>query len=193
MSAFSDNSQAPAGVPDAMSLKCSPVVFSTPWFAIEAESCDGEHPYYRMVCADGVVVLPVTDDGNLVVIRQWRPARKAWTVEFPAGMVDQGEDPAAAAERELREETGLRCRSLKRLMRGGLRLERESSCETYFLAEGVEPIPGYVVSEDISIEILNPEAFRRLVLADGFDHLAGLAALQVAEWKFGLRLGESAP
>lgn len=193
MSAFSDHLHKVAGALTEMPPDSSRVVFSTPWFAIEAEPNGDDTPYYRMVSPDGVVVIPLTEDGHLVVIRQWRPARNAWTMEFPAGMVEAGETPEQAAERELIEETGLRCRQLHRLMRGGLRLERESSCETFFLAEGAHPCPDYTVSENISMEILSPQAFRQLVLDGGFDHLVGLAALLVADWRLGLRLNEARP
>jgi ADP-ribose pyrophosphatase len=53
-----------------------------------------------------VVVVPVEADGRLVIIRQYRPAvdRELW--EFPAGSMDPGESPEAAAARECEEEIG---------------------------------------------------------------------------------------
>lgn len=43
---------------------------------------------------------------RIVLVRQYRPPLKGWTIEMPAGLVDQGEDQATAAVRELKEETG---------------------------------------------------------------------------------------
>lgn len=55
-----------------------------------------------MVCTD-------PDNGNLILVRQFRPPLKAWAIEFPAGLVDHGESPESAAIREMREETGYDC------------------------------------------------------------------------------------
>ena len=55
-----------------------------------------------------VMILPVTDDGQVVLERQWRyPLHRAF-LEFPAGKIDPGEPPLDCAIRELREETGYR-------------------------------------------------------------------------------------
>jgi ADP-ribose pyrophosphatase len=54
-----------------------------------------------------VVLLPVQDDGRIVLIRQYRYAIDRWIWELPAGSLDAGEDPAAAAARECEEEIGL--------------------------------------------------------------------------------------
>lgn len=56
---------------------------------------------------DAVVIIPITEDGNFVMIVESRPNTKETVVlEFPAGMVDDGEESKVAAIRELLEETG---------------------------------------------------------------------------------------
>ena len=55
-----------------------------------------------------VVVVPLLDDGRLVLTRQWRHPLARVLVEFPAGKLDGGEAPLACAIRELAEETGWR-------------------------------------------------------------------------------------
>jgi ADP-ribose pyrophosphatase len=55
---------------------------------------------------DYVNVLPMTPDGSFVLVRQYRPVIERWTLEFPGGLRDPGENAEAAAVRELREETG---------------------------------------------------------------------------------------
>ena len=55
-----------------------------------------------------VMVVPLLDDGRLVVERQWRHPLARVMLEFPAGKLDQGESPWQCAVRELIEETGYR-------------------------------------------------------------------------------------
>jgi 8-oxo-dGTP pyrophosphatase MutT (NUDIX family) len=62
--------------------------------------------YYSAVRPDVAVVLPVTADGEVVLVRQYKHGAGAVTLEIPGGLIDEGEEPLAAAERELREETG---------------------------------------------------------------------------------------
>ena len=54
-----------------------------------------------------VCVLPLLDDGRVMLVRQWRAGYGGVTLEIPAGKLDEGEtDPLAACKRELREEIG---------------------------------------------------------------------------------------
>ncbi len=64
-----------------------------------------------------VNVVPVTKEGNVVLIRQFRHGIRDVTMEIPGGMMDEGEKPEAAAERELREETGYIAERIRLLAR----------------------------------------------------------------------------
>lgn len=57
--------------------------------------------------APGAAVVAVDDDGQVLLVRQLRPAVDAALLELPAGLVDAGESPIDCARRELAEETGL--------------------------------------------------------------------------------------
>lgn len=54
-----------------------------------------------------VCVIPVTDDGEVIFVNQFRYALDRVTLEVPAGKLEKGEDPMEAALRELSEETGI--------------------------------------------------------------------------------------
>ena len=60
-------------------------------------------------------IVPIDADGNVVLVRQYRLATGNVLLEIPAGVIDPGEDPDECAQRELREETGLRAGRLTRL------------------------------------------------------------------------------
>ncbi|MEI8371317.1 MAG: NUDIX hydrolase [Planctomycetota bacterium] len=64
-----------------------------------------------------VNVVPVTAEGNVVLIRQFRHGIQDVTMEIPGGMIDEGETPEAAAARELREETGYVAEKIRFLAR----------------------------------------------------------------------------
>ena len=64
------------------------------------------HSYWRLEAAEWVNVVPVTDDGHVVMVRQWRHGTREITLEIPGGIVDPGEAPATAAAREMLEESG---------------------------------------------------------------------------------------
>jgi len=59
-----------------------------------------------------VVILPLTDDGKILFIRQYRHSVGKVIVEIPAGTLNLGEDPSECALRELQEETGYSAKTL---------------------------------------------------------------------------------
>lgn len=61
--------------------------------------------------ADAVSIVPQTDDGQLVLIREFRYPLNSWCVALPAGLVEPGEPLTEAVDRELREETGYALRT----------------------------------------------------------------------------------
>ena len=70
---------------------------------------DGSEAQREYIVHPGaVMVVPLLDDGRLVVERQWRHPLARVMLEFPAGKLDQGEAPLDCAIRELIEETGYR-------------------------------------------------------------------------------------
>ena len=64
----------------------------------------------------GAVLAAITDDEKLVMVRQYRKAANRVMLEVPAGKIDPGEAPEAAAKRELKEETGYTAGKISFLM-----------------------------------------------------------------------------
>ena len=73
-----------------------------------------EHDFYVIACPDWCNIVPITDEGNVVMVRQHRHGLGGETLELPGGMVDpEDPSPLEAAARELYEETGYRAQSVE--------------------------------------------------------------------------------
>lgn len=79
-------------------------------FAIRRDTLktpDGRETKFDIIEHGGsVIIVPMDADGNLVFVRQYRHAAGMDLLELPAGTLEEGEDPAVCAAREIREETG---------------------------------------------------------------------------------------
>jgi ADP-ribose pyrophosphatase len=100
-----------------------------------------------------VVIMPVPVPGQVVLIRQYRHAVRQWLWEVPAGSVDPGESPDAAARRECHEEIGQVPETVIRL---GAMYPTPGYCDEemiFFRASGLAPgTEPAAVDEDESIE-----------------------------------------
>ena len=65
-----------------------------------------EREFYVIDAPDWVNVIALTPDHQLVLVRQFRFGIDGFSLEIPGGVMEPGEDPVTAAQRELREETG---------------------------------------------------------------------------------------
>ena len=64
------------------------------------------HEFYVLEAGDWVNVIPLTPDGRVVMVRQYRHGTGEVTLEIPGGLIDPGQTPIQSAKRELLEETG---------------------------------------------------------------------------------------
>lgn len=71
-----------------------------------ARHADKQYSFYVLDCPNWVNIIPVTPEGNVILIEQFRHGLGEVVLEIPGGMVDEGEEPGATAARELQEETG---------------------------------------------------------------------------------------
>jgi ADP-ribose pyrophosphatase len=121
------------------------VEYSCRWLEVVAKRVRldpprGEETFYSVrTTNDYAAVVAVTEDGNVPLVRQFRPAVEDSVLELPSGAIDPGEEPEAAIRRELLEETGCEARDIVTL--GVLHTDsgRMETRQWAFFAPGVRP------------------------------------------------------
>ena len=166
------------------------VVFHTEWFTVEEEFFDHvdslrDKPYYRINSPDGAIVLALTEENEIILVKQFRPALSQYTLELPCGHINESESPQEAATREFYEETGFVCKSLKCLGKGRIMMNCHNSRDFAFYGTGAVRHPEFEGKEDIEVVLVTPADFKALVLSGQFEQFAAFALLVLADWKFG--------
>lgn len=117
-------------------------VLRTPYYGVRLDRL--RHPrgheldYYVIEFArQAVGVVPVNEDGEVLLVQQWRHPVEKLTWSIPAGAIEQGESPADAAARELREEAGHAPGNLEPLYRYHPTIGVADQTFHIFLARGV--------------------------------------------------------
>ncbi len=156
---------------------------------ISADPRDGRaHDFYVIESPDWINVIPLTDDGQIVLIEQYRHGAGEISLEIPGGMVDDGESPRAAAARELLEETGYEAGEVTLLGKTRPNPAIQDNWIHTFLARGVRYRcePENAGTEQTFVRLLPLESIPTLIaegkithslVVAGF-HLLGLAGLE---------------
>ncbi len=140
---------------------------------------DAEGTFATIDTCDWVNVIPVTDEGNIILIKQFRHGIEGTTVEIPGGGIDAGDgDPLDAAKRELEEETGFMARRWDHL--GCVTPNPailNNYCHTY-LARGLEGGGKKSADQMEYIEVFQagPSAVKKMLLDGTITHALVLAA-----------------
>lgn len=100
-----------------------------------------EHP-------GAVAILPLLDDGRVILERQWRQPVGEVLWEMPAGTLTPGETPEACARRELAEEIGFAPEKLERLASVYLAPGYSSEIIHLFVARGLRPVEGHTDADE---------------------------------------------
>ena len=136
-------------------------------------------PFYVNHLPDFAVVVAVTPEHRVIMVRQYRHGVEKVLLELPAGCIEAGEDPRDGAARELLEETGYKAGSLEFLFKIA---PNASNCTSYaqcYLARNVFPAAAQNLDETEALEVVEMEGeeVKRLLREGGVEQAVHVAAL----------------
>jgi 8-oxo-dGTP pyrophosphatase MutT (NUDIX family) len=138
----------------------SRVVFDCRIFSIRESLCrspeDETRTFTVMDAADWAIVIPLIEkagEREFVMVRQWRHGSREMSLEFPGGVIEQGENPLEAAARELREETAYRAGNIRKLGEFRPNPALMSNTVHIFLAEELLHTGAQDLDEDEYLEV----------------------------------------
>ena len=110
--------------------------------SLDLKFSNGELRTYERMKPSGrnaVMMVPITEQGDILLVREYAVGTERYELGFPKGLIDQGETPNEAAVRELKEEIGFGARKLTPLKEVILAPSYFSSKMTLFIAEDLYP------------------------------------------------------
>ena len=131
--------------------------------------------------ANAVVIVPIDDDGNVHLVRQYRYAAQQSLLEAPAGLVEAGEDPDDCAQREMAEEIGYASRNLRIL--GGFWSSPGFCTEFMYAYLARDLVPRSLQAdddEDIQVEKVPLSRIPQLIRLGEIQDAKSIAALLMA-------------
>lgn len=149
----------------------SDYLIQRPWLTArrdKVELADGRinDEYYVLEYPDWVNVIAITQNGQFIMERQYRHGMQVMSTEIPCGVMEKGETPIEAAQRELLEETGYAGGDWTHLMDIGANPGSQSNLTHCFLAKGVKKVAEQKLdaTEELSVFLLSEEEVRKLLL-----------------------------
>ena len=135
-----------------------------------------EVPTWACVCC-------IAEDGQLVLIRQYRHGIGQLTLELPAGVIEPNETPLAGAQRELFEETGYTSSDWSALATFAPEPARHTHLAHCFVARGAKRTsqPSLDEFEDLVVETFRASELMQLIETGAISHAVHVAALLLAK------------
>lgn len=149
----------------------SEYLFNDLWFKVRRDKCETSggkiiEPYYVYEFPTWVTAVPVTEDGRIVMVRQYRHALGEVCIEIPGGCVDDTDrDFETAVRRELLEETGYEFGSCEYLGKISANPSTNSNLMHMFLATNGRKVAGQSLdaNEDIQVELMTVDQVKELL------------------------------
>ena len=129
----------------------------------------------------GAVLAAITDEGKMVMIRQYRRPADKVMFEVPAGKIDPGEDPMVTAGRELKEETGYTAKDIRYLTRFYTSVGYSEEVLYLYLCRDLEPgETDFDENEALDIEEWDIQELHEMVMRGEIDDAKTLIAIEFA-------------
>jgi ADP-ribose pyrophosphatase len=165
------------------------IEFHTPWFDLVAKTIhdpsdtqNKDAEYYSISANDYVCIVAFTPEEKIILVTQYRPAVEGFTIELPAGYVDDNETPLDASKRELQEETGYLCEHVQLLGCLSPDTGRLGNRQWCFYADNVvlkEQQPDSP-EKGITRLLLSKAELKEHIIAGKFNHALHLASIYLA-------------
>ena len=112
------------------------------WYKLRADRCETANgftldPYYVCDSSNWCHIAAFDEEDRILLTRQYRHGHREIAVELPCGMIEKGEEPKLAIQRELREETGAVVETLYSLPPTASNLARDSNTVYPFVGTGL--------------------------------------------------------
>lgn len=155
-------------------------VFSVNEFRAEHHEKSGT--FVCIHCPDWTNVIAQTEEGEIIVVYQYRHGQDRITCEIPGGVIDQGEEPLHAAKRELKEETGYESNEWEYLGKTAVNPAIMSNSTHLFYAKNCKKTSHQELDEheDIEVTLISELEFLDKVISEEIDHSLILAG--ISKW-----------
>ncbi len=162
----------------------SEYLFTNPWLTVRRDKVllpTGRtiDDFYVLEYPTWINVVAITTSGEMVLVRQYRHALGRTSFEIVAGVVEKGEEPLAAAQRELLEETGFGGGEWTEIMQLSANPTSMNNLSHSFLALGVERLRDQHLdeTEDIEVHLFSPEEVKKMLMRGEFVQALMVAPL----------------
>lgn len=162
----------------------SEYLFTNPWLTVRRDKVllpTGRtiDDFYVLEYPTWINVVAITTSGEMVLVRQYRHALGRTSFEIVAGVVEKGEEPLAAAQRELLEETGFGGGEWTEIMQLSANPTSMNNLSHSFLALGVERLSDQHLdeTEDIEVHLFSPEEVKKMLMRGEFVQALMVAPL----------------